>query len=197
MVQCKYFYFSLCVAHFARCFCNNERWIACDGEISNEQFVCNRSIWSYWFGLKRRYASMASNFFSKFSTNVTSGAIHHSAWIDDFGKAKTYALERSRESGCDRIVFLDAGFLSESLKFHIFCENVHSLSFKQSTFIYNNDTDEATPATVTNPSDVIGTINGLTPTGNPTLAVIMTVWARQTMCAAPRTRPCELSDRRR
>jgi len=48
---------------------------------------------------------IAESFFSEHSK---SGAVHHFPWIDDFGKAKTYALEKSRDSGCDHIVFLDA-----------------------------------------------------------------------------------------
>lgn len=43
-----------------------------------------------------------------FASNQQNGSVHHFPWIDDFGKAKTYALEKSRENGCDHIVFLDA-----------------------------------------------------------------------------------------
>ena len=40
--------------------------------------------------------------------NNISGDMHYFAWVDDFGKAKSYALERSKEQKCDHIVFLDA-----------------------------------------------------------------------------------------
>lgn len=43
-----------------------------------------------------------------FRTNAMHGAVHYFAWSDDFGAARTYALERSREQQCDHIVFLDA-----------------------------------------------------------------------------------------
>lgn len=42
------------------------------------------------------------------SMHGLSGAVHTFAWIDDFGKAKNYALEKSRENNCDHIAFLDA-----------------------------------------------------------------------------------------
>ena len=43
-----------------------------------------------------------------FVANNISGDVHYFAWADDFGKAKSYALEKSKEKQCDHIVFLDA-----------------------------------------------------------------------------------------
>jgi tetratricopeptide (TPR) repeat protein len=43
-----------------------------------------------------------------FEQHRLSGQVHYFAWVDDFGKAKSYALERSKEQGCEHIVFLDA-----------------------------------------------------------------------------------------
>jgi len=37
-----------------------------------------------------------------------SGRVHFYMWADDFGRARTYALERSRETPCAHYVFLDA-----------------------------------------------------------------------------------------
>jgi tetratricopeptide (TPR) repeat protein len=39
---------------------------------------------------------------------IVTGRTHFFPWIDDFGKAKAFALNRSREAGCDHIIFLDA-----------------------------------------------------------------------------------------
>lgn len=49
--------------------------------------------------------SLANDYFV---ANNISGGVHHYAWNDDFGKAKTYALDKSKEQGCEHIVFLDA-----------------------------------------------------------------------------------------
>lgn len=43
-----------------------------------------------------------------FAANNVSGTIHHFRWIDDFGKARSYALDASRRQHCEFVTFLDA-----------------------------------------------------------------------------------------
>ena len=56
-------------------------------------------------GSSDRTIELAEAFFRKYDV---SGLIHHFTWIDDFGAARTYALEMSRRQQCEFITFLDA-----------------------------------------------------------------------------------------
>ena len=42
------------------------------------------------------------------ATHAVRGAVHRFTWTDDFGEARSFALERSREAGCQHIVAIDA-----------------------------------------------------------------------------------------